>query len=171
MSGRMHVRSNEIVSSGHDGRWAARGLPERLCSVVQARRSAASVVAVVAVALVTACSGGDDTSPAPPMSSVTSMAPSSVAPTSTSSTLSSTRKSPTRPPAISPPSKLPPAAPPRPPVTEPRVSATSGEPLTPGIEYSSCAHAREAGAAPLYSGDIGYSPALDPDGDGVACDE
>ncbi|MGR6584833.1 excalibur calcium-binding domain-containing protein (plasmid) [Rhodococcus qingshengii] len=51
------------------------------------------------------------------------------------------------------------------------MSATSGEPLAPGIEYSSCAQAQEVEAAPLHSGENGYSSILDPDGDGVACDE
>jgi hypothetical protein len=33
-----------------------------------------------------------------------------------------------------------------------------------------CETARELGMAPLYAGDLGYTLALDPDGDGVACD-
>lgn len=36
--------------------------------------------------------------------------------------------------------------------------------------YPNCAAARSAGAAPLYSGDPGYSSKLDRDGDGVACE-
>ncbi|OBA73813.1 excalibur calcium-binding domain-containing protein [Gordonia sp. 852002-10350_SCH5691597] len=36
--------------------------------------------------------------------------------------------------------------------------------------YASCAAARAAGAAPLYSGQPGYSSKLDRDGDGVACE-
>lgn len=39
--------------------------------------------------------------------------------------------------------------------------------LTP---FDSCAAARAAGAAPLHRGDPGYSPSLDRDGDGVACE-
>src|SRR5512143_2426398 len=36
--------------------------------------------------------------------------------------------------------------------------------------YRNCAAARAAGAAPLYRGDPGYSPRLDRDADGVACE-
>ncbi|MGQ7298325.1 GmrSD restriction endonuclease domain-containing protein [Quadrisphaera sp. KR29] len=35
--------------------------------------------------------------------------------------------------------------------------------------YASCSAAREAGAGPLRSGDPGWNPRLDRDGDGVAC--
>ena len=37
--------------------------------------------------------------------------------------------------------------------------------------YKNCEEAKEAGAAPLYRGDPGYSPKLDRDGDGVACEK
>lgn len=36
--------------------------------------------------------------------------------------------------------------------------------------YPDCAAARSASAAPLERGEPGYRPALDGDGDGVACD-
>lgn len=36
--------------------------------------------------------------------------------------------------------------------------------------YRNCAHARAAGAAPLYRGGPGYRPEMDRDGDGVACE-
>lgn len=36
--------------------------------------------------------------------------------------------------------------------------------------YANCTEAREAGAAPLHSGDPGYSTRLDRDGDGTACE-
>lgn len=38
------------------------------------------------------------------------------------------------------------------------------------VYYARCSDARAAGAAPLYEGDPGYRPALDRDGDGVACE-
>ncbi|WP_338026339.1 excalibur calcium-binding domain-containing protein [Cohnella algarum] len=38
------------------------------------------------------------------------------------------------------------------------------------VVYETCKAAREAGAAPLYVGDPGYSKKLDRDGDGVACE-
>lgn len=40
----------------------------------------------------------------------------------------------------------------------------------PGAYYRYCADARAAGVAPLYAGEPGYRPALDRDGDGVACE-
>lgn len=36
--------------------------------------------------------------------------------------------------------------------------------------YRNCSEARAAGAAPLHRGDPGYSPRLDRDGDGLACE-
>ena len=39
-----------------------------------------------------------------------------------------------------------------------------------GTRFASCAEARAAGAAPLHAGAPGYRPALDGDGDGVACE-
>jgi hypothetical protein len=36
--------------------------------------------------------------------------------------------------------------------------------------FANCAEARAAGAAPVRRGDPGYGPALDRDGDGVACE-
>jgi hypothetical protein len=36
--------------------------------------------------------------------------------------------------------------------------------------YANCAAVRAAGAAPIYAGQPGYSPKLDRDGDGVACE-
>jgi micrococcal nuclease len=38
------------------------------------------------------------------------------------------------------------------------------------VYYKNCTAVREAGAAPIYSGDPGYSRKLDRDGDGVACE-
>jgi hypothetical protein len=49
-----------------------------------------------------------------------------------------------------------------PPITEPP------RPIT--FYYTDCESARAAGAAPLYYGYEGYWSALDPDGDGIACD-
>ncbi|HEX8402254.1 MAG TPA: excalibur calcium-binding domain-containing protein [Allosphingosinicella sp.] len=39
-----------------------------------------------------------------------------------------------------------------------------------GGSFRSCAQARAAGAAPVRSGDAGYSRRIDRDGDGVACE-
>lgn len=56
---------------------------------------------------------------------------------------------------------------PEPVVEEPAPPAPAPTPARP---FTSCAQAREAGAAPLYRGDPGYSPRLDRDKDGVACE-
>jgi Flp pilus assembly pilin Flp len=51
--------------------------------------------------------------------------------------------------------------------------AGHGAPATvapPPVHYDSCDAVRAAGAAPIHVGDPGYSPALDPDGDGVGCE-
>lgn len=52
----------------------------------------------------------------------------------------------------------------------PLVSSDSAGSPSSSAYYASCAAARAAGAAPLYSGDAGYSSKLDRDGDGVACE-
>ncbi|NKY53053.1 excalibur calcium-binding domain-containing protein [Nocardia vermiculata] len=38
-----------------------------------------------------------------------------------------------------------------------------------GGTFKNCDEARAAGAAPLFRGEPGYSPHLDPDGTGMAC--
>lgn len=50
--------------------------------------------------------------------------------------------------------------------TEPAPSEGAGS----EVHFSSCAAAREAGAAPLVKGGPGYRAGLDGDGDGVACE-
>lgn len=65
---------------------------------------------------------------------------------------------------------------PEPAVEEPEPVPVADEPAppapapAPARPFTSCAQAREAGAAPLYRGDPGYSPRLDRDKDGVACE-
>jgi hypothetical protein len=55
----------------------------------------------------------------------------------------------------------------------PKAPILSNQPPSASVEktrfFASCSAAREAGADPLYSGQPGYRAALDPDGDGVAC--
>lgn len=46
-----------------------------------------------------------------------------------------------------------------------RSSAYSGN-----ASFSNCSEVRAAGAAPIRSGDAGYSRRLDRDGDGIACE-
>ena len=58
---------------------------------------------------------------------------------------------------------------PEPVADEPAPPAPAPAPA-PARPFTSCAQAREAGAAPLYRGDPGYSPRLDRDNDGVACE-
>lgn len=47
---------------------------------------------------------------------------------------------------------------------------TRAQAPTAGVFYANCAAARAAGAAPIYRGQPGYRPALDRDGDGIACE-
>lgn len=61
------------------------------------------------------------------------------------------------------------------PVSTPSPSPTPTPAPTPStsttdVYYPNCTAARNAGAAPLYSGQPGYRPALDRDSDGVACE-
>ncbi|RSM38606.1 hypothetical protein DMA12_32495 [Amycolatopsis balhimycina DSM 5908] len=60
------------------------------------------------------------------------------------------------------------AVPPPPPV-ETTEEAPAPEP-DHSAYYANCSAAKAAGAAPLYRGEPGYRPALDRDGDGVACE-
>lgn len=57
-----------------------------------------------------------------------------------------------------------PAAAPPPPAPPPPAGSTTE------VYYANCSAARAAGAAPIYRGQPGYRPALDRDGDGVACE-
>jgi endonuclease YncB( thermonuclease family) len=49
-------------------------------------------------------------------------------------------------------------------------AARPREPISASGSYRSCAAARAARAAPLYRGQPGYSPNLDRDNDGIACE-
>lgn len=53
---------------------------------------------------------------------------------------------------------------------EQRNTPAEGKNSGGNVEYASCAAAKAAGAAPLRKGDPGYSPRLDRDGDGIACE-
>ncbi|WP_280431540.1 excalibur calcium-binding domain-containing protein [Nocardia brasiliensis] len=70
---------------------------------------------------------------------------------------------------------LPPwvAAEPGPPPAEPAWPATGSAGLTQtgsaGGAFANCEDAKAAGRAPLFRGEPGYGPHLDPDGDGFAC--
>jgi hypothetical protein len=56
-------------------------------------------------------------------------------------------------------------------VTEPSAASSAPPASSSGTTpYPNCDAARAAGAAPLHRGDPGYSPSLDGDGDGVACE-
>jgi Excalibur calcium-binding domain len=58
-------------------------------------------------------------------------------------------------------------APTVPPVT---VTVTTAAARPSPIRYADCSAVTRAGAAPLYRGEPGYRAALDPDGDGIACE-
>ncbi|RKT52153.1 excalibur calcium-binding domain-containing protein [Saccharothrix australiensis] len=69
----------------------------------------------------------------------------------------------------------PPPPPPHTPPPPPKETYTPpaqpvAPPPPPSAYYANCAAARAAGAAPLRIGEPGYRPALDRDGDGVACE-
>lgn len=44
------------------------------------------------------------------------------------------------------------------------------DPAPQSAYYKNCTAAREAGVTPIYEGEPGYRPALDRDGDGIACE-
>lgn len=63
------------------------------------------------------------------------------------------------------------------PAPAPTTEAAPVAPVAPpppgggGVYYKNCAAVRAAGAAPLHRGEPGYRPALDRDGDGIACEK
>ncbi|MCY1703853.1 DNA/RNA non-specific endonuclease [Deinococcus sp. SL84] len=66
-----------------------------------------------------------------------------------------------------------PGAAPRPataPAPAPRPRPATPAPAPSNVYYANCSAARAAGAAPLRRGQPGYRPAMDRDGDGVACE-
>lgn len=48
--------------------------------------------------------------------------------------------------------------------------AASAQRATGGVYYPNCTAVRAAGKAPIRRGEPGYSPKLDRDGDGIACE-
>jgi hypothetical protein len=50
------------------------------------------------------------------------------------------------------------------------VTDTRSRPPQPGDHWGGCNDAREAGTAPIYSGEPGYRSDMDGDGDGIACE-
>lgn len=69
--------------------------------------------------------------------------------------------------SISPATKVVPKAVPKPTTTPTEKPSTSSN----VVYYKNCTAVKEAGAAPIYKGDAGYSSKLDRDGDGVACEK
>ena len=64
-----------------------------------------------------------------------------------------------------------PAAPVEPAAPAAEEPAPAGGPVSAGdVAYPNCAAVRAAGAAPIRTGDPGYAPRLDRDGDGVGCE-
>lgn len=56
------------------------------------------------------------------------------------------------------------------PAPAPRPRPATPAPAPSNVYYANCSAARAAGAAPLRRGQPGYRPAMDRDGDGVACE-
>ncbi|WP_090068138.1 excalibur calcium-binding domain-containing protein [Lentzea flaviverrucosa] len=66
----------------------------------------------------------------------------------------------------------PPVAPkPAPQPVVPQPQPAPAPPAPAPAYFANCTAAKAAGAAPLYRGQAGYRPALDRDGDGVACEK
>ncbi|GAA1747049.1 excalibur calcium-binding domain-containing protein [Kocuria aegyptia] len=63
-----------------------------------------------------------------------------------------------------------PAPEPAPVVPAPEAEPAPAAPAAPAGGFANCTEARAAGAAPPYAGSPGYSPEMDRDGDGVACE-
>lgn len=55
-------------------------------------------------------------------------------------------------------------------VAVPPTTRPTSTPTPAPVSYSNCDAVRAAGAAPIHSGDPGYSTDLDRDGDGIACE-
>lgn len=55
-------------------------------------------------------------------------------------------------------------------VAVPPTTRATTTPTPAPVSYSNCDEVRAAGAAPIHSGDPGYSTDLDRDGDGIACE-
>lgn len=53
---------------------------------------------------------------------------------------------------------------------EQRQAAANQPPPPVSVYYANCTDVRNAGAAPIYRGEPGYSSSLDRDGDGIACE-
>lgn len=68
------------------------------------------------------------------------------------------------------PKPKPKPAPAKPATSSPPATTTTTEPAAPPVLYANCDEVRAAGAAPIRRGQPGYSPSLDRDGDGVACE-
>ncbi|MEA5367581.1 excalibur calcium-binding domain-containing protein [Amycolatopsis sp., V23-08] len=76
---------------------------------------------------------------------------------------------PTPTPTPQPPAPETKAAPPKP-APEPTTEEAPAPEQDSAAYYKNCSAAKAAGAAPLHRGEPGYRPALDRDGDGVACE-
>ncbi|WP_238152832.1 excalibur calcium-binding domain-containing protein [Kribbella speibonae] len=93
---------------------------------------------------------------------------STPAPTSPASTPSTTTPTPLATTTPTPSSSTPtPPATTAVPTTSPTTTST---PSTTPVVYRNCAEVRAAGKAPLHRGDPGYTPELDNNGDGIACE-
>lgn len=120
---------------------------------------AAAATAIVAATL-TGCSGSSDdvteTSTSVTTRVVTQVVTQLATPTTITTTTTVARPAPLVPAITTTPAYTPPP--------EPVV------PDAPSVYYKNCAAVRAAGAAPIRSGDAGYSTDLDRDGDGIACE-
>ncbi|WP_238175748.1 excalibur calcium-binding domain-containing protein [Kribbella pratensis] len=111
--------------------------------------------------------------PGTPSASTTSPTPSSTSP-SASTPATTTPTTPTTPGATTPTTSTPTSSPSTPTPTAstavPSATPSTTPSSTPAVVYRNCAEVRAAGKAPLYRGDPGYTPELDRNGDGIACE-
>ncbi|WP_232531916.1 GmrSD restriction endonuclease domain-containing protein [Microbacterium halophytorum] len=73
-------------------------------------------------------------------------------------------------PRVDPTPQAPPAEQPAPQEPAPPREPAAPEPPAADVSYENCTAVRDAGAAPIRTGDPGYSRQLDRDGDGIACE-
>jgi hypothetical protein len=148
---------------------------------------AAVPLALITLVLLNPFDGGDESASTAPVRTLEPMsAPPSTPVTEPSTTEPTETTTPQHTEAASTPTPTPEPSESRTPSTTPEPTTTPTEPsptmsrteptpttapvTTAAVVYQTCAEARAAGKAPLHRGDPGYSPALDRNGDGIACD-
>jgi hypothetical protein len=159
-----------LRAAGTAAAWRYRSAP--LWARVAADVVAASLVLVliVGVSLALRQDDGDAQPSAATRSTTTELATTTTSTAPTTTTTAPTTTAPTTTTTVPPTTTT--APPVVPPPTEPLPPPTTVAPTTTtqGVRYRDCTEAWFAGALPLFEGEPGYSPRLDRDGDGEACE-